>query len=330
LYSKETFSVSGLDLGSDCAGDDLQGYLMLKNSGNYRVHIKNILVSGSNFSIGSYAEFVEPRDSISVNVSFNSKIANDYNETVTVEIDQPCPWSYSSNISARRLLKLKAWLPDTSASINQKSFVIPVFARLTCGQYISQDINFTAVISFDVSAFLPFFGGVSRLVNHCVQNNERVLTIEGHMYVADTIGSAVIKIPGLLLLPDQEKTSVNILKFETDSKNILFDNSNGSLSVIGPCKQTYSRVKLFDPPSVSVLPNPARDEVMVSLSGLDGNPVSLGICSLQGISLYSGEFVAVNTKRDVKIDISSFPPGIYFIIAKSSSGTFSRPFIKVE
>ena len=78
--------------------------------------------------------------------------------------------------------------------------------------------------------------------------------------------------------------------------------------------------------NISVFPNPASSNLMVDLSSLKNQKVSLKIVDMQGKLVKSIESVVATS--NVTIDIADLSTGNYMLNVVTSEGTLSRKFIK--
>lgn len=91
---------------------------------------------------------------------------------------------------------------------------------------------------------------------------------------------------------------------ERDSVYIAYDWCNGI------DEQNANNFRL------RVVPNPAHDNVMLTVSGLNNSRVDITVSDIQGKTLFSDNLTGTTVSR--KIDVSGYPKGIYFVRAKSN------------
>ncbi|MBM2816876.1 MAG: FlgD ig protein [Ignavibacteria bacterium] len=85
--------------------------------------------------------------------------------------------------------------------------------------------------------------------------------------------------------------------------------------------------------SISIFPNPARDEAIVSISGNHAGNYSLNIYSIEGIKLESREFTNTGNEqinKTISISTVKYPSGVYFIVLNSPHGVERERLIVVK
>lgn len=86
-------------------------------------------------------------------------------------------------------------------------------------------------------------------------------------------------------------------------------------------EQVVTSVESFDNDEISVYPNPASDYLMVNNLSPDTKTVKIVSMSGQIIAQYSNE------EGSMRIDLSTYPKGIYFLLAQDNTNTIKRKFM---
>jgi hypothetical protein len=75
--------------------------------------------------------------------------------------------------------------------------------------------------------------------------------------------------------------------------------------------------------TIVIYPNPVKDELIVNLTAKHQGPVIPAIYTMQGERIYSGSSCQL-----CAVDVSSFPPGIYYIELKNETSVYRSRFIR--
>jgi hypothetical protein len=124
------------------------------------------------------------------------------------------------------------------------------------------------------------------------------------------------------------------------------DHSNGSVTLtltanaIAPCTQTASDplVITFDPCtgipvpnkdefSIMMQPNPATNNFVLTINGLNNENVDVTMTSIQGVIVYSKTFPNTGKTLVKAIDLSSFAKGTYLVKVRSDKGVKTEKLI---
>jgi hypothetical protein len=91
-------------------------------------------------------------------------------------------------------------------------------------------------------------------------------------------------------------------------------------------------VKLLSPDVFSieatVYPNPSADFINVIINETANYPVEVGIYDVVGKKIEEEKIPDDISNNSIKLDISSFDPGIYFLRIQTFSGTVVKTFVK--
>ncbi len=82
------------------------------------------------------------------------------------------------------------------------------------------------------------------------------------------------------------------------------------------------------PDEIIIYPNPARDFIVIDLNNQNISQVSASIYSYDGKILLMKDLSGIMENK-IRLDISSFPPGIYFVKIKGENFSFSEKILKM-
>jgi hypothetical protein len=113
----------------------------------------------------------------------------------------------------------------------------------------------------------------------------------------------------------------------TGSARVGFRNKNdasnkGAYTFTGITSPVFSVHKGFEgETNINVYPNPASSVLNVSVDTRKATPITLTLCSVSGVRLFSQQFEPLGIMADdYTINIQDFPAGIYFLYVETGNG----------
>lgn len=79
--------------------------------------------------------------------------------------------------------------------------------------------------------------------------------------------------------------------------------------------------------NVRIYPNPATDQLMISINSPEIKDIIIDLVSVTGIIVYHNEFPSMNNP-DYSIDIRNYEKGIYFLKIRSIKGQKIEKIVK--
>ncbi len=251
-----------------------------------------------------------------------SQIQVDWNQIGTGKVkiiqtsDKGCLGADSIYVNVAPKKKVVISVPDTSVWIGVKDFCIPVSAENK--ENISGTYIFDALVSYNASLMLPVPDSTLE-----IKNGRRLIKFENQNINFTDGKFRIAAFCGNILLPDSDRTAVQIDSFRLYEPSIDVEIINGSVTIEGLCSRNLSRIKLFNPPELNITPNPASDYIVISAtnnSTLKGIVAGMHIYNVFGeevhplpvIPLVAGAS-ASSSQTSVRLDISILPAGMYFV-----------------
>ena len=113
------------------------------------------------------------------------------------------------------------------------------------------------------------------------------------------------------------------------SYNFYFDNLKRNDATA--CATTGTQTVVYDQQNLSVSPNPAHDQLGISLEGLSGNTsVQISLSDLLGAEQIRKNYSIEGTTLETSVDISRLSPGMYVLLVKQGDNSFSSKKIVVQ
>lgn len=175
---------------------------------------------------------------------------------------------------------------------------------------ISSITNFPSGISYEAN---PSSASVAGGQNMC-------LNIEGT--TTDTVGTYSLVFDGYA------KTSFGQFSFaDLAGFGFVLGYSLDVIDAGGNCRAITSIDKQKDfTTSINIFPNPVHENLNVELSSENTNSINVSIISLLG-EVKTQENLLVTGKIEQKIDVSSYPKGMYILRCNQESNIVSKTFI---
>jgi hypothetical protein len=149
--------------------------------------------------------------------------------------------------------------------------------------------------------------------NYVLQVETKDFNFNTDAYLEDTYTGikAKIKIPGSIAMP--YITSFDSASFYAKRFRLIFSNQVSNVPT--------------NPLEAQVLPNPATDFVLVQWFPITGNSVTVKIYSNSGQTLYAKQIENI-TQSSLKVDISKWASGLYYVSYESNDVIKTIKFIK--
>ncbi|MBS3999121.1 MAG: T9SS type A sorting domain-containing protein, partial [Desulfobulbaceae bacterium] len=120
---------------------------------------------------------------------------------------------------------------------------------------------------------------------------------------------------GKALVGRSEATALKINSVTLDEPKYYSETINGELTVEG-CVNDLSGIQMFKPTALTVAPNPARDEITLSISTQEQGNFRIEIYDIHGRIVHKGDFKrAANTLEILEFNVNtkSIGSGTYTI-----------------
>ena len=174
---------------------------------------------------------------INVNITFNPDSVKFYEDSLIIEVVQPCSNFYQSYLKGSGSADLYVSIPDTNISIGTDNFCMPLYIQKSTNLKINKYLSYKAEIRYNYSALVPDnnsgkIEGYDRVFDFRTDS----LRLEKDFIILDIIC-------GLVLLPETDKTPFRITNFEINDTLINVKTQDGSLTVNKFCQSEIRRIE---------------------------------------------------------------------------------------
>lgn len=295
------------------------------NTGKEDIEILVKMNNSREFSLGmdEYTAYIEPGKEHVLDIYFTPENIYDYTDTIRVNITAPCPEEYIIPVSGSGLVKMIASLPLIGAEVGLRA-CIPIRAKLLSDRDISSTADYYAEIEFDGDMLESEMG--------CAPNGDkRIIAFSGRDVYADSAEFILDEFCGLTLIGDKDLGPLNFLEFTWDDPHVLTDTVNGTFHVGGLCQRPISRIQRFEKTTMSILPNPAADNIHINVKSEETGYFCLRIFSANGEQLEELQW-SNEDKLNMEINLTTekYLQGLYNISLITPWNSYSRKLIIIK
>jgi len=204
---------------------------------------------------------------------------------------------------------------------------IMIFAQTLNDSIPANDINITATVEFDASAFLPT--EQKDVISNSVVSGKRELRFNLQNVDLDSTLKKIIEFPGTILLPNKKNNEIRISNI--DLKDTIFKvfAKHGFLLIDEVCMDNFRKV-ISIPTAINLLKNPVNNELEFDLISSQTGRFAYNIYSVNGLKVKSGSlYKNVNTiKSHQSLDIVNLTNGVFILEIKFLNDYAFGIFIK--
>ena len=305
--------------------------ITMKNLSNHSVFVNSIEAtqnSGDCFAVvhADTPAKLEIGEIMDISLTFNPDDIGVYEAELKVDITDPCDYEVNTPVTGVSSIKTIVWLPDTTAIIGDTMFRIPLKAKLETPDDYSILMSYRAEIRYLADMYLPTESYISTIEDFFLEDNQRVLIIEGDDIVVSNQETTLAELEGTILLGDQNETPLIISDFAYRSEFIDFTTINGRLLIGGLCFQDGSRVTLMKLLEAVISPNPVDGAIKVALNNCTEGNYTITIFNMQGQEIKTIKWTNGKDKTKlIELDLSDLPAGVYSVSIRSPFQHISYP-----
>ncbi len=330
-YDIDVPDYTDIDFGKIIVNYSKSIVLKLYNRGEDSIYVAGIsrILHSPHFDLEysvSLPVWLAGNDTISITITFHPKFEGLFVDSVAIIVGEPCQVNRFFQISGYTgEYYTEVWLPDTSAEIGDKDYVIPLYAKMLTNDTLQ--LSYTAEIEFDASIFFPL-PEQSAIISDRVENGLRKLTMQAENLTITEDDNVIGEIKGTVLLSNGVNPLI-IKSFAWNYSQINIDTSNGSLRAKGVCKPDLAQISLFRKININIYPNPANDFINIeSEEEFEINFVK--------IYDYLGRLIGNESKFEqinphtYRMSISKLVMGNYYMIINTKQGNFFEQLIIIR
>jgi len=222
-------------------------------------------------------------------------------------------YTYSGKTGVKLLATIS--LPDTTAVIGTKDYLIPLAAKLSRDDVTLEVESYEAEIEYYVGAYNPEGIANAIFIDNEIQDTKRYIKIQGNntTITGETI---LAELSGTVLLSELLEVPLYLKSF-TWSSNIPIETIDGKLTLTGACVPVIRLVQPIDGFSVVVVPNPAEDEANISIISPVENTSVYKLFTVEGVQIDTGE-IAIQKQNNsftgtTTLNLTNYHSGIYLL-----------------
>lgn len=284
-------SKESLDFGEICLGTKVTEKLRLTVQTDSDLSISEISFQNNNFTIenvNSYLRTYSSGEVIELSINYVPQNIADFTDILLIKSDSPCEFTIEIPLSASSKMDFVFSLPVMKVE-SGASIAIPLNARLACPDWQSITTDYEITVAFDAEYFYPDSVQFGQIVNNTRLGSDRIITIKAPEAEFTPQNKIINYIYGKALVGRSEATPLKIISITLSEPKYYFETINGELTVEG-CVNDLSGVQMFKPTSLSVAPNPARDEITLSISTQEQGNFRIEIYDIHGKIVHKDDF----------------------------------------
>ena len=262
---------------------------------------------------------LDRNESVYISLVFEPDYPIQYEDSLIVEIISPCSEIYSYFITGGSYINISIWINDTEAEVGD-SICIPIMGKINSNKTIIISTLFNSEIEFDASSFYnnkfnyKYFGKAE----FEIKNSNLNLSNQAKQ---------IAEICGLVLLAENRINNITIKSFIPENINYEIEIKDAKLLING-CAIDISRINILDPITVVMMPNPASEEINLQIKSPEASNCKIIIYNSQGMEMLSREQNINAGINEMKIGISDFSSGIYWVRLIFPNGLYyNKPII---
>ncbi len=186
-------------------------------------------------------------------------------------------------------------------------------------------------ISFDATSFLPYDNQDFIISNTIDSAGNRNLTLEADSVALSNEYNIIFTVKGKTLLGKFLNNKINITSVDIVNGNLCFDTIPGLLSLNNICVFNLRHVGIFNPTTMSVLPNPANDNVKINIYSDEDGYFNLKIYNIQGELIESKTWHHNKSEtNNFMINLENLSSGLYQVIFRSPSDYIVKELLIIK
>jgi hypothetical protein len=284
-------SKESLDFGEICLGTKVTEKLRLTVQTDSDLSISEISFQNNNFTIenvNSYLRTYSSGEVIELSINYVPQNIADFTDILLIKSDSPCEFTIEIPLSASSKMDFVFSLPVMKVE-SGASIAIPLNARLACPDWQSITTDYEITVAFDAEYFYPDSVQFGQIVNNTRLGSDRIITIKAPEAEFTPQNKIINYIYGKALVGRSEATPLKIISITLSEPKYYFETINGELTVEG-CVNDLSGVQMFKPTALTVAPNPARDEITLSISTQEQGNFRIEIYDIHGKIVHKDDF----------------------------------------
>jgi hypothetical protein len=282
---------NSIDFGEICLGTKVTEKLRLTVQTDSDLSISEISFQNNNFTIENinpYLRTYSNGEVIELSINYIPQYTSDFSDILIIKSDSPCEFTIEIPLTASSKMDFVFSLPEMKVE-SGASIAIPLSAKLACPDWQSISTDYEITVAFDAEYFYPDSVQFGEIVSNTRLGSDRIITIKAPEAEFTPLNKIINYIYGKALVGRSEATPLKIISVTLTEPKYYIETIIGELTVEG-CVNDLSGVQMFKPTSLSVAPNPARDEITLSISTQEQGNFRIEIYDIHGKIVHKDDF----------------------------------------
>ncbi|MCO5250551.1 MAG: T9SS type A sorting domain-containing protein [Candidatus Kapabacteria bacterium] len=298
---------NSIDFGEICLGTKVTETLKLTVQTDSDLSISEIIFQNNYFAIENINSFIRTYSNgevIELSINYTPQNIADFSDILIIKSNSPCEFTLEIPLSASSKMHYVFSLPVMKVE-SGASIAIPLYAKLACPDWQSITTDYEITIAFDAEYFYPDSVKYGEIVSNTRLGADRIITIKAPEAEFTPQNKIINYIYGKALVGRSEATALKINSVTFSEPKYYSETINGELTVEG-CVNDLSGVQMFKPTALTVAPNPARDEITLSISTQEQGNFRIEIYDIHGKIVHKGDFKrGSNTLEIIEFNVNT-------------------------
>ena len=204
---------------------------------------------------------------------------------------------------------------------------ITIFAKTLNDSITAKDIDITATVEFDASAFLPV--RQSSIISDKIVYGKRKIRFNLNNVDLDSVLKKIIEFPGTILLANKKNNEIRISDIDLQDTIYKVFVKHGFLLIDDVCLDNYRKI-ISIPMAISLNTNTVNNNLEFDLTSSQSGSFIYNIYSINGLNVQSGSLIkkANTVKSHQSLDIVNLMRGLYILTIQSRNQRACSIFMK--
>lgn len=336
LATEELLSLAPIKFDFVLTGTSKTKFINITNAGTNAIKVQQ--VSFANNGLGSFTfvsnpippSIIQPKEKITISITFQPLAVNSFFDTLIVEFSEPFFYTYEVPVEGYSYIFDTLWIKDTSAIVGIKDFAIPIF--------LDGIPSLEEAITCDISFDLYFDNSVFILENENslpIQSKSQNTTFSTYRLfftnvVLDKNRKILANLVGKVLLGSSRQTKFEFKNINTSVDGIYIVPKEGTLEAMTTCLSDYSLIEMNTSVFlIDIYPIPTHNYLKINLQSLNQTSHTLLISIMSPFGYKIEEFID-KANGVYELDVSHLPSGIYKLVVFVENQQYSNFFCVIK
>ncbi|MCX6154875.1 MAG: hypothetical protein NT007_12025 [Candidatus Kapabacteria bacterium] len=281
---------------------------------------------------------IRKNDSLQLKILFNPNSFSNFNDTLIIAVDAPCPNIYKIPIFAKSY-SATVFFPDTVSKPSSDNFSIPLYLSIAYDSSVSSPISnckgYYIKFHFNQMAFIPSEIQRNLIITKNIDGQTRIIEMSTdtcNQYIpANDFGANYIIgfLDGNVVFSDVKYTPIVIDSFYWHENNLITSKRDGSLRILSVCAEQVLKFEIGGINNFSIINVSYKIEIEIQTK--EGGEFNWGIYDLLGNMIKSDRLFIDKSetynKYSKSVNIEELASGTYIIQIKSAVDVYRKPIL---